>query len=447
MTQQRWWGGPLDVEQFARSAVLRVRDAVAEIAAARGLPVQVSTSEALIAASFDAIRHLRIDGRAPHPWGEFSGFFSARDGWLRLHGNYPHHAAVLREVLGIEDRTGLERAIARRAAVDVEEQVGAAGGIAVAVRTEQQWQQHPHAVATAQDPWSQVEDRGERPTLGPLPARRDRDADELARPLAGVRVLDLTRVIAGPSATQLLACLGAEVLRLDPPHRPEILDQHLSTGMGKRSALLDLREDAGAERMRHLAAQADVILDGYRPGALGALGLGTSDLAQLAPQAVLVSLSAWGEHGPWGQRAGFDSIVQAATGIADRCREGDRPGALAVQALDHASGQRIAAHVIESLAQARAATIRVNLLGAARALLAMPSPSEDPGSPQPPALQVAASAGSAGPDGGSELNRVPLVSVPSADGALMAVPPPLLLDGASIELPVGAYGASPTRFS
>src|SRR5699024_8955242 len=143
--------------------------------------------------------------------------------------------------------------------------------------------------------------------------------------LSVVRVLDLTRVIAGPSGTQLLACLGADVLRLDPPHRPELLDQHLSTGMRKRRAELDLRRDT--ETFRSLAAAADVTVPGYRPGALSALGIGREELEQLAPRAVLVSLSAWGETGPWGQRAGFDSIVQAATGIAAECGRPDQPRA------------------------------------------------------------------------------------------------------------------------
>lgn len=434
---RRWWPGPFDVEQLAWDSVQRARAAAAELAGARGLDLTIDTTPELIAASFAAIDHLRIDGRAPHPWGEFSGFVAARDGWVRLHGNYPHHAAVLSEVLGIRDRVGLEREIGRREAADVEEQVTAAGGIAVAVRTEQQWRQHPQARATAGEPWSNVEDRGERPALGPVGdvgrARRHPAPDlrsTIGRPstwcpsaerlpLEGVRVLDLTRVIAGPTCTQLLACLGADVLRIDPPHRPELLDQHLSTGMGKRSALLDLRRRRDAERLRALAAEADVILDGYRSGALAGHGLGTRDLERLAPQSVIVSLSAWGEHGPWGKRAGFDSIVQAATGIAVRCGSEDRPGALPVQALDHSSGHLMAAHVLEALGRGRAATVHVSLLRAAQDLLVLPAPSGEP-----------------------VTLDVPLVRVPSAAGPLDAVPPPLLLDGRTVERPVGPYGTS-----
>ncbi|WP_114853793.1 CoA transferase [Brachybacterium sp. YJGR34] len=407
---RRWWRCPLDVESLAGTAVGRVRAAAAELAAVRGLDVEVTTAPRLVAASFAAYEMLRIDGRAPDVWAELSGVVAARDGWVRLHGNYPHHAEITRAVLGIEDRAGLERAIAARAAEEVAAELSAAGGIAVAVRTAEQWEAGPHARAVAGDPWSVVEDRGARPVPGPLHGG--------AAPLTGIRVLDLTRVIAGPTATQLLACLGAEVLRVDPPHRPEILAQHLSTGMGKRSAEVDLRRDASA--VRALAAQADVILGGYRPGALAALGLGTEGLEELAPHAVIVALSAWGEHGPWGRRAGFDSIVQAASGIAAICGADGRPGALPVQALDHSTGHLLAAHVLEALTAGRAVTVRASLLGAARTLLALPPP---------PAAEP-------------EELLIPRVEVPFSGGVLRAVPPPLLLDGLTIERPVGTYGAA-----
>ena len=414
----RWWGGPLDAEQLARTAVHRVRDAAAELVAARGLRTEVATTDALIAASFAAIDHLRVDGRSPQPWGEFSGFVEARDGWVRLHANYPHHAAVLRTVLGVEDRPGLEREISRRDAAEVEDRVSAAGGIAVAVRTPEQWREHPHAIATAQDSWSQVQDRGERPMPG-SGARQGGQPPNGPATLAGVRVLDLTRVIAGPTCTQVLACLGADVLRIDPPHRPELLDQHLSTGMGKRSAVADLRRQEIAEQLRALAAGADVILDGYRPGALARHGLGLEELEQLAPQAVIASLSAWGEHGPWGERAGFDSIVQAATGIAVRCGEEGRPGALAVQALDHSTGHLLAAHILEALALGRAVTVRASLLGAARTLLDLPTPTGEVIEPGVARVQVRAGA-----------------------CRIEAVPPPLLLDGRTLERDVGPDGAA-----
>ena len=433
----RWWACPLDVETFAVDAVERVRDAAAALTRARGLDLHVTTSPALTAASFAALEHLHVDGVPAPTWAELSGFARAADGWVRLHGNYPHHAEVLRELYGIRDRDGLDRALAVRPAAQIEDEVAAAGGIAVAVRTAEEWQMHPHHLATAGEPWTTVVDRGARPTLhvlgGTFPAL----------PLDGVRVLDLTRVIAGPSCTQLLACLGADVLRIDPPHRPEIPAQHLSTGMGKRSAAMDLRRPDHAVRVRELAASADVILDGYRPGALARHGLGTEDLEALAPQAVIVSLSAWGEHGPWGQRPGFDSIVQAATGIAVRCGSAERPGALPVQALDHATGHRIAAHVIEALAAGRAVTVRASLLGAARTLLAAGPPASD--DVVGPAVEAAGPAGEgAGPAVEAAGPSVPRVRVVArgTEQRLEAVPPPLLLDGHTIEKDVPEHGAA-----
>ncbi|MGY5766263.1 CoA transferase [Brachybacterium sp. DNPG3] len=409
---RRWWSGPLDVEALAWDAVSHVREAATALVRARGDERSIGTDPALVAASFASYEHLRIDGAAPTSWAELSGFVRADDGWVRLHGNYPHHADALRELYGIRDRAGLERALARRSAAEIEEEVTAAGGIAVRVREPGEWAAHPQALARAGRAWAESEDRGAR---DPLPLLRP---DE--EPLAGVRVLDLTRVIAGPTATQLLACLGADVLRVDPPHRPEILAQHLSTGMGKRSTVLDLRDPAGHERAIALVASADVVLTGYRPGALERHGLGPEDLALLAPQAVIGVLSAWGETGPWGRRAGFDSIVQAASGIAVTCGDGERPGALPVQALDHASGHLFAAHVLEALAAGRARTIRVSLLGAADALRSLPRP----------------------PDGAPAELPGPRVRVRSGARELLVVPPPLLVDGRTIARDVPEYGAA-----
>ncbi|NEC50570.1 hypothetical protein G3I18_18625, partial [Actinospica acidiphila] len=167
-------------------------------------------------------------------------------------------------------------------------------------------------------------------------------------PASGLRVLDLTRVIAGPVATRTLALLGADVLRLDRPGLPELPDQHTDTGFGKRSALLDLVTDR--EGFEELLAGADVVVTGYRPGALDRFGLGAEALAERRPGLVVAQLSAWGATGPWAGRRGFDSLVQVATGIAhvERGPEG-RPGALPAQALDHGTGYLLAAGVLRAL--------------------------------------------------------------------------------------------------
>ena len=431
----RWWDCPLDVETFAAESVGRARDATARLARARGLDVHVDTSAPLVAAGFAAYDHLRVDEKGVETWAELSGFVQTADGWVRLHGNFPHHAAALRELYGIRDRAGLESVLARRRAAGIEDEVAAAGGIAVRVRERDEWARHPQALARAGHGWVECEERGARPALPPLEIAGEGDA----LPLDGVRVLDFTRVLAGPTATQLLACLGADVLRVDPPHRPEILAQHLATGMGKRSTLLDMQRAEDRARALALASSADVILTGYRPGALARHGMGADDLARIAPQVVLAELSAWGGTGPSGGRAGFDSIVQAATGIAVQCGSDGRPGALPVQALDLATGHRLAAEVMDALAQARARTLRLSLLGAAEELWALPPPEPEPGVPSETLSNAAPAPGSSARPSALE---VPRVKVRAGEQMLDVVPPTLRLDGRDIARDVGAYGAA-----
>jgi len=406
---RRWWSGPLDVEGLALDAVGRVCSATRDVAAARDLAIDVSTTPELVAASFATVDHLRIAGREPEGWAPFSGFFEAYDGWVRLHGNYPHHAAAIAGALGASSKQELVDAISRLATDEIERRVTAAGGIATVVRTEREWATHPHGRATAADPWWTTSVGARRAPLRPLTG---------GLPLAGVRVLDLTRVIAGPTCSQVLACLGADVLRVDPPRTPELLEQYLSNGMGKRSVEVDLAVDA--DILRHeLLASADVVLLGYRPGALAAYGLDADTVATDRPRLVVGSLSAWGEHGPWRDRRGFDSIVQAATGIADLYGDGSRPGALPVQALDHATGHVLAAEVISLLARGHGGVVRTSLLGAARELLGLPR--------------------SAAPEVSLD---VPTVTVDSPYGALRTVPPPILLDGRHALGDVSAYGSA-----
>ena len=173
--------------------------------------------------------------------------------------------------------------------------------------------------------------------------RRDRGA-------VGRRVLDLTRVIAGPVATRTLAAWGADVLRLDSPSLPEIPAQALDTLPGKRSALLDLGQPAGRARLEELLAEADVVVQGYRPGALSRFGLAADDLAQRHPHLTVVTLSAWGSTGPWAARRGFDSLVQCSTGIAVAEGAGGKPGVLPAQVLDHATGYLAAAAAMLAVA-------------------------------------------------------------------------------------------------
>jgi crotonobetainyl-CoA:carnitine CoA-transferase CaiB-like acyl-CoA transferase len=299
-----------------------------------------------VATAFTSERHFRIGGEAQAAWAPLSGFFAARDGFVRTHANYPHHRERLCAALGIPaDPDALRERLSGMRRVEAEESIVAAGGVAAAVRSEDEWARHPHGSV-----------------VGSLPlVVEERRSEGTARRVDRVRVLDLTRVIAGPVATRTLALWGADVLRVDPPGMPEIEWQHLDTGAGKRSAVLDVR----SARFAELAAEADVLVHGYRPGALP-----LDEVIEANPQLVVASLSAWGAAGPWSGRRGFDSIVQAASGIAmAESPDGVRPGALPAQALDHSAGYLLAGAVATALARGGGWSVSTSLARVAHELL------------------------------------------------------------------------------
>ncbi|MEO6087162.1 MAG: CoA transferase [Umezawaea sp.] len=342
----------LPVREMARATVGVCSLAAAELLARRngGAVPAVRVSEAAVGTAFVSERHLRIDGRAPTVFAPLSGFWRAADGWVRTHANYPHHRDRLLGALGVGEDGELAGAVARRPAVEVQERVFAAGGLAVVVA--------PGLVATGH----------------PLVETRDFGASRvLSRavlPADGVRVLDLTRVIAGPVATRTLALLGADVLRVDSPGLAESSDTHADTGLGKRSTLLDLADGDDRRVFDGLLAEADVVVTGYRPGALDRLGLSADELLDRRPGLVVAQLCAWGWAGPWALRRGFDSLVQAACGIA-AVEGGERPGVLPAQALDHGTGYLLAAAVLRALAEGRGRHVRLSLAGTASWLMGL----------------------------------------------------------------------------
>ncbi|MGA4541803.1 CoA transferase [Uniformispora flossi] len=346
----------LPATEFAQAVAAAAGLAGAELATARaGSPsalAAVTVDSEAAAIAFTSERHLRLDGNPLGGMDPLSKFFACADGVVRLHANYPHHRAALFAALGIEEEPAdPEEAVAERLVMlpvaDVEERVREHGGLAFAVRTLDAWRAHPHGAGLAGLPPVAMRRTGaETPRrLGPTPSGGP------LLPAAGVRVLDFTRVIAGPVGTRTLALLGADVLRVDPPDLPELPAQHLDTGLGKRSALLDLRSADGLARLDELLADADVVVSGYRPGALTRFGLDPDALLARHPGLVVVTLSAWGP-GPWSAYRGFDSLVQAPTGIAAIEADGDlRPAALPAQALDHGTGYLLAAGVLRALTE------------------------------------------------------------------------------------------------
>jgi crotonobetainyl-CoA:carnitine CoA-transferase CaiB-like acyl-CoA transferase len=368
----------LPVRELGRACVGACALAGAELGARRtgsGDVPGVRVDDGAVATAFHSERHLLVDGRAPVTFAPLSRFWRTADGWVRTHANYPHHRARLVDALGVpDDAAAVEAALAERSSLEVEEAVYAAGGLAVALRTPKEWAAHEQAVAVAARPLVERErlDSTRARVLTPI------DGAPLL-PAAGLRVLDLTRVLAGPVATRTLALLGADVLRVDSPQLPELPDQHADTSFGKRSTTLDLAADR--RTFEELLTAADVVVTGYRPGALDRFGLSPQALAERRPGVVVAQVSAWGAYGPWGERRGFDSLVQVASGIAAVEGSLEQPGALPAQALDHGTGYLLAAAVLRALTEqsyeggsrfvrlalARTAEWLVNGMGAAAA--------------------------------------------------------------------------------
>jgi len=323
----------LAVGALAWAAVGAASLAAAEIAAAG----RVALDPDRIALAYASERYGRLDGEAPTAFAPLSGFFRTNDGWVRTHGNYPHHARALREALGLPEDAGAEDAasvLSSMAAGEAARAITGRGGICSEVLPERRRTDD----ALRAEPLVRLSQRGGAPArpLSPVPGA----------PLAGVRVLDLTRVIAGPVATRTLALFGADVLRVDPPDLAEIRWQHLDTGHGKRSTLLDLSEGSERARLDALLETADVIVLGYRPAGLARLRLSPEVLASQHPSIVVAQLSAWGTS----DQRGFDSIVQAGSGISwIESHDGATPGTLPAQALDHSAGYLLAAAVMTAL--------------------------------------------------------------------------------------------------
>jgi crotonobetainyl-CoA:carnitine CoA-transferase CaiB-like acyl-CoA transferase len=337
---------PYRVGTAGAAALAAVGIAAAELWRLRtGRGQKVSVDLRAAAASLRSGAYLRIDGKPPPPiWDPLSAFYPVRDGrWVRFHCNYPHHRKAAMTVLGVgEDRKAAEAASASWDGVGLEDAIHAAGGCAGFARTAQEWASHPQASAVARQPLLEIARIGDAPPQ-PLP--------KAERPLAGIRVLDLTRVLAGPTAAKTLAEHGADVLKITAAHLPDSGDIDLDTGLGKLSAHLDLRDAQGVQTLRRLAQGADVFSQSYRPGSLAARGFSPEQLAQLRPGIVYVSLSAWGQTGPWKDRRGFDSIVQCVSGMAYAQGGGEAPKLLPCSAIDYVSGYLMAFGAMVALAR------------------------------------------------------------------------------------------------
>lgn len=339
-----------DVQGFAEACVGAALSAVSAFAARRTgkAPQTFTVDRAHVSAAFVSERWLAPEGWAlPGLWDPLSGDYPTADGWVRLHMNAPAHRAAALAALDLPADTGARDSVA--AVVSgangeaVEAAVVAAGGCAAVCRTAAAWAAHAQGRSVAQEPLCAFETVA---TLAPAPRFG------VGPGLEGVRVLDLTRVIAGPVATRFLASHGADVLRVDPPGYAEVPALLPDTTWGKRRCALDLRASADRAAFEALVAGADALVHGYRRGALEALGYGPAALHALNPGLVVVGLNAYGATGPWAGRRGFDSLVQMSAGLADAGRAAtgaDRPAPLPAQALDQGTGYLAAAAVVHGL--------------------------------------------------------------------------------------------------
>jgi hypothetical protein len=332
------------VSDLASATVGAAALAVAEfIATGHGEVPKVRVDRRLASMWFAA--SLRPVGWAPPPlWDPIAGDYRTRDGWIRLHTNAPDHRAAALAVLGTAgDRSAVAQAVLQWSSDELEAVIVEAGGCAATMRNMADWAAHPQGSAVVAEPLVHVRQTqvGGRPSWPIHPGR----------PLGDVRILDLTRVLAGPVATRFLAGYGAQVLRIDPPDwdEPGIVPE---ISPGKRCARLDLRTGEDRETFERLLISADVLVHGYRPGALAGLGYDPPRLQSVRPGLVDVSLDAYGHTGPWKDRRGFDSLVQMSTGIAAAGMirsNADRPIPLPVQALDQATGYLMATAVVRGL--------------------------------------------------------------------------------------------------
>ncbi len=295
------------------------------------------------AAALECLGYFSLDGQVPRGFEKLSGLYpcggAAAPGFVRIHANFAHHRDRALRLLGLREgeqteRGEVEAALQSWSAEDFEHAAAEAGAVVAALRSFAQWDTHPQRDAVAAEPLVAIDAIGPGDPL-PLPVQEASEA-----PLAAIGVLDLTRILAGPIAGRTLAAYGADVMLLNAPHLPNIA-AIADTSRGKLSAHVDLHSERDRAALDRLIAGARVFVQGYRPGALAGLGYGPAELAERRPGIVYVSLTTYGERGPWAARRGFDSLVQTATGF--NAAEGEalgagRPRALPAPILDCASG-------------------------------------------------------------------------------------------------------------
>lgn len=330
----------MPIADLAAAAQGLVGLAAAGVHQARGGPAQdITVDRAEASLSMTAAAYLKVDGAAQAEWDALTGYFPCADGWVYLHCQFPHLKQRMLQVLDLpNDPDAVRAGLLHLSAQEVEDRAADAGACGIRRRSRAEWQAHAHAQHLAKNPVVRLQGHG---TALPKPMALGE------QPLTGVRVLDLSRVIAGPTIGRVLAEHGAEVMRVSGPHLPSLAPLVIDTGPGKQTCHIDLRDSGDRQAFTALLRTADIMIDGYRPGALEGRGFGAEDVATINPSLIRVDLSAFGADGPWGGRRGYDTYVQAATGLSQDGPDG--PTRLPCQPLDYLSGYLGAASAMIAL--------------------------------------------------------------------------------------------------
>ena len=287
------------------------------------------------AAAMRGARYLKINGeRPPEDPEKITGFYQLKDGrWMYLHCNFFNLRDINLKIAGAPPiKAEVEKAASKWDGLELENAIVEAGGCACLVRSEEEWLKLPQMHTVAKLPLLEIIKIGDAPPQ-PLP-KGD-------RPLANVRVLDLTRVLAGPTCARTLAEHGADVLRVTREDLADMGTTDFDTGVGKLCTHIDLRNPAEEAKLRELISTCDVFSQSYRPGTLARRGFSPEALAEMRPGIVYVTLSAWGHEGPWAKRRGYDTIVQSANGMAYKPNN-ERPAFLPVSEQDYVAGYLLA---------------------------------------------------------------------------------------------------------
>jgi len=269
--------------------------------------------------------------------------WQCKDGrWYLPHFNLPHlHDRVIGVLKCESNADAVAKAVAQWDSHDLEEAVAAARACGSIVRSNKEWLEHPHGKMLSGKPLIEITKIGDS---DPIPFPKD------GRPLSGIRVLDLTRILAGPIAARTLAEHGADVLMVTAKHLPQVPEHVMDTSHGKRSCFLDLNQAGDVATIRKLVRNADVFSQGYRPGIMDKHGLSPEQLAKERPGIICLSISCYGHGGPFTNRGGWEQVAQCATGIC--LDNGDeRPKLLPASACDYTTGYNGAYGVLLALAR------------------------------------------------------------------------------------------------